>query len=129
MGDGRFATGLLALGLCLALGAMGAAAIASQGLLRAKSADLALRVKGYAERQIESDLVRWRDAFTKRAATLEEAHAGLVRDRERALAIVDAAELTDAEMQAIAALNQHRRFNDPGVFCEQAFGKFYPIYD
>ncbi len=38
-------------------------------------------------------------------------------------------ELTDAEMQAISALNQNRRFNDPGVFCEKAFGKFYPIYD
>ncbi|MEZ5488705.1 MAG: aldo/keto reductase [Gammaproteobacteria bacterium] len=37
--------------------------------------------------------------------------------------------LTEQEMQAISALNQNRRFNDPGVFCEQAFGKFYPIYD
>ena len=38
-------------------------------------------------------------------------------------------ELSDDEMAAISALNQNRRFNDPGVFCEQAFGKFYPIYD
>lgn len=38
-------------------------------------------------------------------------------------------ELSDGEMSAISALNQNRRFNDPGVFCEQAFGKFYPIYD
>ena len=38
-------------------------------------------------------------------------------------------ELSDAEMSAISALNQDRRFNDPGVFCELAFGKFYPIYD
>ncbi|TBR37780.1 aldo/keto reductase [Marinomonas agarivorans] len=38
-------------------------------------------------------------------------------------------ELTQAEMEAISALNQNRRFNDPGHFCEAAFGTFYPIYD
>jgi D-xylose reductase len=37
--------------------------------------------------------------------------------------------LSDDEMAAISALNQNRRFNDPGAFCELAFGKFYPIYD
>lgn len=38
-------------------------------------------------------------------------------------------ELSPQEMQAISALNCNRRFNDPGLFCELAFGKFYPIYD
>ena len=38
-------------------------------------------------------------------------------------------ELTDEEMLAISALNCDRRFNDPGHFCEEAFGCFYPIYD
>ncbi len=38
-------------------------------------------------------------------------------------------ELTDSEMDAISALNMNRRFNDPGHFCEAAFGTFYPIYD
>ncbi len=38
-------------------------------------------------------------------------------------------ELTDAEMAGIAALNLNRRFNDPAVFCDQAFGRFQPIYD
>ncbi|MDJ0759512.1 MAG: aldo/keto reductase [Woeseiaceae bacterium] len=38
-------------------------------------------------------------------------------------------ELTAAEMDAIADLNQNRRFNDTAVFCEAAFNKFYPIYD
>jgi len=37
--------------------------------------------------------------------------------------------LSEQEMNAISALNQDRRFNDPGDFCEAAFGKFYPIYD
>ena len=42
---------------------------------------------------------------------------------------LDDFELTADEMDAISALNQDRRFNDPRVFCEAAFGKFYPIYD
>lgn len=37
--------------------------------------------------------------------------------------------LSNDDMAAISALNQNRRFNDPGAFCEQAFGRFYPIYD
>jgi D-xylose reductase len=36
--------------------------------------------------------------------------------------------LTDEEMDAISGLNQNRRFNDPGVFCEAAFGTFHSIY-
>lgn len=44
------------------------------------------------------------------------------------LAIHDFA-LNETEMAAISALDRNRRFNDPGVFCEQAFGTFYPIYE
>ena len=38
-------------------------------------------------------------------------------------------ELTDDQMRGIAALDRNQRFNDPGVFCESAFGCFYPIYE
>ncbi|MBX7527709.1 aldo/keto reductase [Qipengyuania vesicularis] len=38
-------------------------------------------------------------------------------------------ELSADEMDAISALDQGRRFNDPGVFTEAAFGTFHPIYD
>ncbi len=37
--------------------------------------------------------------------------------------------LNEQEMADITALNKNRRFNDPGHFCEDAFNKFYPIYD
>jgi len=37
--------------------------------------------------------------------------------------------LSDEELTAITALDQHRRFNDPGVFGEAAFNTFYPIFD
>ncbi len=42
---------------------------------------------------------------------------------------IDDFELSAVEMAAITALNQDRRFNDPGVFAEAAFGRFHPIYD
>ena len=38
-------------------------------------------------------------------------------------------ELSTDDIAAIDALNRNRRFNDPGDFCEAAFGTFCPIYD
>jgi diketogulonate reductase-like aldo/keto reductase len=38
-------------------------------------------------------------------------------------------DLKEEEMKALSALDQHRRFNDPGVFGELAFNTFYPIFD
>ncbi len=38
-------------------------------------------------------------------------------------------ELSAEEMAAISGLDRHRRFNDPGVFCEAAFHTFCPIYE
>lgn len=38
-------------------------------------------------------------------------------------------ELNDQEMSQIASLDKHKRFNDPGDFCEAAFGEYFPIYD
>ena len=37
--------------------------------------------------------------------------------------------LSDQEMAAIDALEQHKRFNDPGAFGEAAFNTFVPIFD
>ena len=37
--------------------------------------------------------------------------------------------LPDERMAAITALDRNCRFNDPGVFCEKAFGTFCPIYE
>lgn len=37
--------------------------------------------------------------------------------------------LTATEMERINALNRNKRYNDPGVFCEAAFGTFCPIYE
>lgn len=44
------------------------------------------------------------------------------------IAIFDFA-LTADEMSSIASLDSHTRYNDPGAFCEPAFGCFYPIHE
>ena len=36
--------------------------------------------------------------------------------------------LSEEERAKMAALDKHKRFNDPGVFCE-GMGVFCPIYD
>ncbi|MEM6691247.1 MAG: aldo/keto reductase, partial [Planctomycetota bacterium] len=38
-------------------------------------------------------------------------------------------DLSEAQMAQIDSLNQSRRFNDPGDFCEAAFNTFFPIYE
>jgi D-xylose reductase len=50
-------------------------------------------------------------------------------DRMRENLAIEDFELSAVEMAAISALNQNRRFNDPGTFTEAAFGTFHPIYD
>ncbi|MEM1052289.1 MAG: aldo/keto reductase [Pseudomonadota bacterium] len=50
-------------------------------------------------------------------------------ERMRENLAIDDFELSSLEMMAINSLNQNRRFNDPGVFAEAAFGRFHPIYD
>jgi D-xylose reductase len=44
------------------------------------------------------------------------------------LALFDFA-LSVEQMAAIDDLDEGRRFNDPGVFCERAFNTFFPIYE
>jgi D-xylose reductase len=44
------------------------------------------------------------------------------------LAIFDF-ELSAEDMRQLGTLNQNRRFNDPGDFCEKAFNTFFPIYE
>ena len=37
--------------------------------------------------------------------------------------------LDQEALDAISQLNLNKRYNDPGVFCEDAFNTFYPIYE
>lgn len=38
-------------------------------------------------------------------------------------------ELTAEDMAAIDQFDRHRRYNDPGDFCESAFNTYFPIFD
>ncbi|SIN63309.1 D-xylose reductase [Parasphingorhabdus marina DSM 22363] len=69
-------------------------------------------------------VLRW---ATQRGTSIIPKSTNPERMREN-LAITDFS-LSEDEMAAISALNRNRRFNDPGVFCEQAFDSFHPIYD
>jgi len=69
-------------------------------------------------------VLRW---GVQRGTTIVPKTARPDRLREN-LAIFDF-ELTNDEMRLISGLNRTRRFNDPGVFCEQAFHAFFPIFE
>ncbi|MEM6472096.1 MAG: aldo/keto reductase [Planctomycetota bacterium] len=42
---------------------------------------------------------------------------------------IDDFELNESQMELLSAMNQGRRFNDPGDFGERAFNTFFPIYE
>lgn len=37
--------------------------------------------------------------------------------------------LDDKDMERIEKLHRGRRYNDPGDFCQNAFGTFYPLHE
>lgn len=69
-------------------------------------------------------VLRW---GIQRGCTLISKSTKLERLQEN-MAIFDFV-LSEQQMADISALNRNRRFNDPGDFCEAAFGKFHAIYD
>ncbi len=69
-------------------------------------------------------VLRW---GVQRGTAIVPKSSRIERLREN-LAIFDF-ELSDSEMDSISRLDCNRRFNDPGQFCESAFGCFYPIYE
>jgi D-xylose reductase len=94
---------------------------ASESLLGAAAVMVAAQAHGKTPAQV---LLRW---GVQRGTAIITKTTKPERMREN-LAIDDFA-LSNVEMAAISSLNQDRRFNDPGVFAEAAFGTFHPIYD
>ncbi|MFD2167580.1 aldo/keto reductase [Thalassotalea euphylliae] len=84
-------------------------------------------VKAAAERVNKTPaqvVLRWN---IQRGCSIIPKSTKLSRLKEN-LALFDFA-LNDSEMDAIAALNADKRFNDPGDFCQAAFNTLHPIYD
>lgn len=69
-------------------------------------------------------LLRW---GVQRGTSIVPKTTSVERLKEN-IALFDFA-LSDDEMKTITALDQHRRFNDPGDFAEAAFNTFFPIYE
>ncbi|MFL0355669.1 aldo/keto reductase [Erythrobacter sp. GH1-10] len=92
-----------------------------ESLLKAAPVMVAAEAHGKTPAQV---LLRW---GVQRGTAIIPKTSKPERMREN-LAIEDF-ELSQVEMAAISALNQNRRFNDPGVFTEAAFNTFHPIYD
>lgn len=94
---------------------------AGESLLDAAPVNAAARAHGKSPAQV---LLRW--GVQRGTAVIPKTSKP---ERMRENLDIDDFSLSEGEMAEIAALNQNRRFNDPGVFAEAAFGTFHPIYD
>ena len=84
-------------------------------------------VKGIAAKHGKTPaqiLLRWAVQRCTIAIPKSVKHERLVEN----IAIFDF-NLSEEDMNSISSLNENKRFNDPGVFAEAAFGKFCPIYE
>lgn len=75
--------GLFLLGLTLALGMILGAYFVSTALLKIKLNNGTITVKGYAEKAIKSDFVKWGFALNIPQNTLKDAYLKLEKDREK----------------------------------------------
>lgn len=99
-----------------------------------------LGMAGRAESTLENEIVK--DIASAHGKTTAQVHLRWAIQRQTAVVAktsnperlvenldVFDFELTEDQMQSISGLNQNRRFNDPGDFCESAFNTFFPIYE
>ena len=94
---------------------------AGESLLGAAPVMVAAQTHGKSAAQV---LLRW--GVQRGTAVIPKTSKS---ERMRENLAIDDFELSAVEMAAISALNQNRRFNDPGTFTEAAFNTFHPIYD
>lgn len=81
-------------------------------------------IASHHERSAAQILLRW---GVQRETAVIPKTSRVERLREN-LSVFDF-ELSADEMDSLANLDRHRRYNDPGVFCEAAFNTFFPIYE
>jgi Uncharacterized protein conserved in bacteria len=83
--DSELKKGFLALGVCLAMGALLASLVIARALERVKLSNQIVTVKGYAEQEITSDMAVWQCSFGVEAASLRDAYARLEKARGKVL--------------------------------------------
>ena len=89
---------MLLLGICLALGFTVGMQSVSRALVRMRQANT-IRVKGYAEQEITSDLAAWSCRITARAGDLTEAYKQLEQARNAAADYLQKHEVAKADIE------------------------------
>lgn len=90
--------GLVGLGTTLGLSIVASAAILGDTIRDVRSQDEIVEVKGYAEREIESDRASWAGSFATRAAALEQAYDELADQQARVMAFLEARGFPESEV-------------------------------
>lgn len=83
--------GMLIIGVFFAGAVVLSTHLATRTVERVKSREQSLRVKGTAERIVESDMATWQGSFENRAPVMTEAYAGLDQSRGKLLAFLSGA--------------------------------------
>jgi hypothetical protein len=124
MADGSGgALGRIGLGLALAAGLVVSAVVVSNALVEIRADSQALEVKGFAERELDSDLATWTGSFTTRDAALTAAYATLERQRAQVLAYLESAGVpaADVELQPVTTQVLHAQ-NPQGGYTNKVEG-------
>ena len=80
--------GLTSFGFLLALGLVVSTYLVTDAMRDIRMSHQIIKVRGYAEVQVESDLAIWEITVSAKSTTQEESYAGLVAHRERVMAFL-----------------------------------------
>lgn len=116
-------TGLLLLGLSLALGMIATAFVVTTTLERLKRSNETITVKGFAERRVTSDIAVWKGQVTARGEDLRACYETLSKDMERARGYLlqNGLEPGQIELSSVNTMTQYRQ-NEKGYQTHEIAG-------
>jgi uncharacterized protein len=108
--------GWAALGFWIAVGLVVSSVVVTRSLEEVRLRDKRIRVKGFAERHITSDVAVWRGSFTARDAVLTNAYARLQDDLAKIHRYLEASGIAPNDVRASAvATRAQYKVTDKGV--------------
>ena len=109
--NSRCERGLSSLGLFIALGFMGAAYLLGNALVEIKSSRQTIRVKGFAEQRIDSDLAVWTGTYGNQSPDLVAAYQRLKADRKKVINFLHGQGVDDSAIDVlpVTTLTQYAR--------------------
>ncbi len=107
----HFSGGLASLGFFIAVGLLGAAYLAAQALIEIKSGNQTIRVKGYAEKVITSDLAVWNGTYSNQSADLVAAYRKLESDQNKVVEFLHNQGVVDSaiDIKPVTTITQYGR--------------------